>query len=81
MSDDVDLFFINTHGRNDDGVISLAYDSQNDDWLARSGDWRLGDRDIEWLAIYGCDTIKRSGFWDGYNALFHRMHLLLGMTT
>ncbi len=82
MADDVDLFFINTHGRNDDGIISLAYNSQNDDWLANSRDWRLGDRDIEWLAIYGCDTVMRNNFgpqgWNAYNHIFHRLHLLLG---
>jgi hypothetical protein len=78
MTDDVDLFFINTHGRNDDGVISLAYNSKNDDWIAKSTDWKLGDIDAEWIAIYGCDTIKRDHFWAPYNQIFRGLHLLCG---
>lgn len=82
MADDVDLYFLSTHGRNDDGVISLGYNSEDDDWIGHSTDWRLGDRDIEWLAIYSCDTVNIDDFgnqgYRRYNDIFYGLHLLLG---
>jgi hypothetical protein len=87
MADDVDLFFIETHGRNDSGIISLVYNSNMNSWRANSNDWKLGDNwDLEWLAIYGCDTVARPGgvditdeaFINAYYPRFSRLHLLLG---
>jgi hypothetical protein len=60
----------------------LAYDSKKDKWLADSKEWRLRDRDIEWMAVYGCKTINKNDFrnkgWSFYQNIFHRLHLFLG---
>ena len=87
MADDVDLFFINTHGRNDSGIISLGYNSNMNKWIGNSQDWKLGDNwDLEWLVIYGCDTIARPNgididdatFLSAYDPRFFRLHEILG---
>ncbi|GAA3466616.1 DUF6345 domain-containing protein [Nonomuraea roseola] len=73
-SDDVDVFFILTHGRMNNGVASLLYNTKADSWEARSDMWRLGDRFIEWLFIYGCHTIDiedPTSHWDVFQRLHH----------
>lgn len=40
-SDNVDLFFIFTHGRNDGGNTKLVYNVKMHNWLADSSTWRL----------------------------------------
>jgi hypothetical protein len=78
MADDVDLFFINTHGTHDGGHALLGYDVAHDNWIGSSADWRFGDNwNLEWLLIYGCHTIDRNHpleFWD----IFQRLHEFCG---
>lgn len=78
-SDNVDLFFINTHGGFWDGRGHLAYDTPVDNWLGDQIDYRLGDNwNLEWLLVYGCDTVNRddppSHLWDA----FQRLHAYCG---
>jgi Family of unknown function (DUF6345) len=77
-SDNVDLFFINTHGGFWDGRGHLAYDVAADNWIGDQNDYRLGDNwNLEWLLVYGCDTINRDNplhLWDA----FQRMHEYCG---
>jgi hypothetical protein len=77
-SDDVDLFFISTHGGFWDGRGHLAYDTETDKWLGDQNDYRLGDDwDLEWLLVYGCDTVNRDDplhLWD----IFQRLHQYCG---
>jgi hypothetical protein len=92
MSDDVDLFFIATHGRNVEGIIELLCGSvygeihttpeEGIKWIARSTDWKLGNRDLEWLAIYSCHTVELEDFiaqgFSRYQNIFYGLHLILG---
>jgi hypothetical protein len=77
-SDNVDLFFILTHGGYWDGQAHLAYDIQRNQWLADSSTWRLGDNtQAEWLLIYGCHTVNLANpveHWD----VFQRLHIFCG---
>lgn len=77
-SDNVDLFFINTHGGFWDGRGHLAYDVAADNWIGDQNDYRLGDNwNLEWLLVYGCDTINRDNplhLWEA----FQRMHEYCG---
>jgi hypothetical protein len=76
-ADDVDLFFILTHGNNDAGNAILAYDIKINEWIGNSGNWRLGNVNCEWLLIYGCKTVDLANplsFWD----VFQRLHQLCG---
>jgi hypothetical protein len=78
MADDVDLFFILTHGTHTDGNARLAYDIQRDDWIGSSADWRFGDNwNLEWLLIYGCQTIDR-GNPASFSNIFQRLHMFCG---
>jgi hypothetical protein len=80
-ADDVDLFFIITHGGSyEDGKgFTLSYDSDIEDFYAFSEDWKLGDRDLEWLAIHSCTGIGKHGknIWENYSNIFNGLHLLL----
>ena len=82
MADGVDLFYIDTHGRHDNGIMKLAYDANINKWIGESSDWKLGDNDLEWLVMYACSTINRDNFeaegWGRYYPLFHGLHLILG---
>jgi hypothetical protein len=72
-ADDVDLFFILTHGNNDSGNAILAYDVNINAWIGNSSNWRLGNSNVEWLLIYGCKTIDKDNplsFWN----VFQRLH-------
>jgi hypothetical protein len=76
-ADDVDLFFILTHGNNDAGNAILAYDININEWIGNSGNWRLGNVQSEWLLIYGCKTVDLANplsFWN----VFQRLHQLCG---
>jgi hypothetical protein len=76
-SDDVDLFFILTHGNHSSGNALLAYNVNRNDWLGNSSQWRLGNDNIEWLLIYGCHTIDLGNplsFWN----IFQRLHEFCG---
>ena len=71
--DDVDLFFILTHGNNVGGNAILAYNVNRNQWLANSSNWRLGNDSIEWLLVYGCKTVDLGNplsFWN----MFQRLH-------
>jgi hypothetical protein len=74
-ADDVDLFFILSHGNHDAGNAILAYDINVNEWIGNSGNWRLGNVQCEWLLIYGCKTVNLANplsFWD----VFQRLHQL-----
>lgn len=76
-SDDVDLFFILTHGNNQDGNAILAYDVNLNEWIGNSSNWRAGNLNLEWLMIYGCKTVDRSNV-GGLANVFQRLHELCG---
>jgi len=76
-SDDVDLFFLLTHGRHDEGVASLLYNVRVNEWTTTSSTWRLGNDNLEWLLVYGCHSVDRGNpvsFWD----IFRRLHQFCG---
>lgn len=83
MGDDVDLFFWSGHsylGMPD--WAELVFDSSQNAWSSRSTMWRFGRVDLEWLALYSCDSIKLDNFsdtgWRRYNNIFEGLHLMLG---
>ena len=76
-ADDVDLFFINTHGNNSGGNAILAYNVKRNEWIGNSSQWRLGNKNLEWLLIYGCHTVDLGNplsFWH----IFQRLHEFCG---
>jgi len=76
-SDDVDAFFIITHGTHDSGQALLAYDIKINEWIGSSATWRLGNVQCEWLFVFGCHTVDLGNplsFWD----LFQRLHQFCG---
>jgi hypothetical protein len=77
-ADDVDLFFIETHGNHARPTMLLTYDTEEDDWYGYSSDWHLGDRDLEWLALHACLTIDRIDYAKQCHPFMHGLHMVLG---
>lgn len=78
-ADDVDLFWIETHGAHDGaGHTMLLYDVPAAAWLGNSAAWQPGEgRRHEWLMVYGCDTVAldaNAGLWNVASG----MHLYCG---
>jgi Family of unknown function (DUF6345) len=76
-SDNVDLFFIYTHGNHASGNALLAYNVNINNWIGNSSTWHLGNIHIEWLLVYGCHTIDLGNplsFWQ----TFQRIHEFCG---
>jgi hypothetical protein len=77
-ADSVDLYFIITHGDYTNGELLLLFDTKVDDWIGHSKTWKFGDTcNMEWLLIYGCDTIDGDHVQEHLH-LFRRMHLFCG---
>lgn len=76
-ADDVDLFFISTHGGNDKGIISLAYNSKVNEWSADSRFWELGDKKLKWLIMHACSTINNNHI-KALLPIFHELHEICG---
>lgn len=79
FADDVDIFWIETHGNHTaDGQARLLYDIPRDQWRTFSGTWELGeDWNAEWIMAYSCDTAVLptiSGLWN----IFAGLHLYCG---
>ena len=53
-SDNVDAFFILTHGNHEAGHALLAYDININAWIGNSVNWQLGNINCEWLFVFGC---------------------------
>jgi len=83
MSDDVDLFFWSGHSYlGTPEWAEVVLNSSQNWWSSPSTKWDLGNRDLDWLALYTCDSIKLDSFaekgWPRYNNLFNGLHLMLG---
>lgn len=76
--DDVDLFWIETHGNHENGQARLLYDTPRDNWRTYSGQWQLGeDWNAEWIMAYSCETVDLNnvtGLWN----IFAGMHIYCG---
>lgn len=76
--DDVDLFWIETHGNNDAGRPIMLYDVDRDSWLTNASGWELGeDWNAEWVLAYSCKTVDKgnvTALWP----IFARLHLYCG---
>ena len=77
-ADNVDLFFLATHGNNTGDSIYLAYDTPQEWWHSDSRKWKLGDSDLEWLALYACRTLPFSAIGSTSWPIFHGLHMILG---
>ena len=77
VADNVDLFFIATHGKYD-GAAKLLYNSNVDKWIGTSAEWRLGDTcNLEWLLIFGCHSIDHNRLLE-HRHIFQGLHLFCG---
>ncbi|MBK8799387.1 MAG: hypothetical protein IPM07_25195 [Anaerolineales bacterium] len=73
-ADNVDLFFIYTHGNHDSkGNIQLGYNVKKDKWLSNSAEWCLGEHQVEWVMAYACSTVDLEQFGTLYN-IFQGLH-------
>ncbi|MGC5225379.1 DUF6345 domain-containing protein [Micromonospora sp. DT81.3] len=76
--DNVDLFWIETHGNNVNGVPIMLYDNPVDDWLTWGNTWELGEAwNAEWMMAYSCHTVDRNNvtaLWP----IFKGLHLYCG---
>jgi hypothetical protein len=76
--DNVDLFWIETHGTNQNGQAIMLYDTPHTDWYTRSGQWQLGENwNSEWVMAYSCHTVDLNnvtGLWN----IFARLHIYCG---
>lgn len=76
VADNVDLFYIDTHGGNDGKNITLNYDTKEEFWEGNSSSWRLGKK-LKWLLLSACNTLAMEnlmGLWD----IFQNLHLICG---
>jgi Family of unknown function (DUF6345) len=77
-ADEVDLFFILTHGNNVNGSSILGYNVKINEWIGNAATWQLGDTyNLEWLLIYGCKTVDLNNVW-GLGNVFQRLHQICG---
>lgn len=77
--DNVDICWFETHGEHtlDKGEIELFFNTTHTYWIAYSSDWKLGDQRLNWLLVYGCETVDRNkvpGIW----SMFNGMHIYCG---
>jgi hypothetical protein len=77
--DDVDLFWIETHGGCEpDGQARMLYDTAQTNWRTYSGQWELGENyNAEWVMAYSCETVnleKITGLWN----IFAGLHIYCG---
>jgi len=80
FADSVDLYLIITHGHYDSSnrEVELLFDNQQADWFGHSKKWRFGDTcDLEWLMIYGCETIDANDV-PAHLHVFQRLHIFCG---
>jgi Family of unknown function (DUF6345) len=79
VADNVELFFISTHGAMDGSkeTTVLYYNIDKDDFLGLSGNWKLGDGKLKWLIMSSCGTIniKNVAPW---HTIFHKLHEICG---
>jgi len=78
FADNVDLFFLATHGNNWGDSVRVFYDSTQEWWISDSTKWRLGNGDLEWIAFYSCDTLPFGEIWDTCIQFFYGLHEVLG---
>jgi hypothetical protein len=77
-ADDVDFVFFSGHGSPD----GFYFGRRLDDSVARHGDIRWGDRDLEWIALDACDVLARDGVFDRWGwPVFAGLHIILGFDT
>ena len=77
VADNVDLFFISTHGSHDDEYMELYFDNKNLEWIASSRYWKLGDKRLKWLMINACSTIEKKNYVKCWN-IFNNLHEICG---
>ena len=83
--DAVDFAFFSGHGATigEDAVVFVAEPRESPgDALALSGLMRLGDQDLEWLALDACEVLTDAGWrtaWSSGN--FRGLHMVMGFRT
>ena len=78
FADNVDLFFIGTHGNNYEGIIELLYNTKSGgDWIAYSDKWKLGDKKLRWLLMFACITLDLSYILK-LLPIFQKLHVICG---
>jgi hypothetical protein len=56
-SDDVHFCFFDSHGGNNNNMLSLSYAIQHANCSAVSTQWRLGSKRLKWIIFAGCESV------------------------
>lgn len=77
--DDVDIFWLETHGgHTDTGQARMLYDTKRNEWRTYSSTWQLGENwNAEFVMAFSCETVDRGnvgGLWN----IFSRLHMYCG---
>jgi hypothetical protein len=77
--DNVDLFWIETHGGQDpNGQPELVYDTPQTAWRMSAPSWELGeDWNSEWIMVFGCNTVPLWKPWV-LQGIFAGLHIYCG---
>ena len=76
--DNVDIFWIETHGNNNNGSPQMLYDTAHSQWRTFGTQWQLGEAtEAEWLMAYSCHTVNRSNVGALWN-IFAGLHIYCG---
>lgn len=77
MADNVNLFYIFTHGTNDGKFTHLTYNSVKESHDGISIYWRLGDGKLKWLIMASCSTINPKNLLSWLH-IFENLHEICG---
>lgn len=76
--DDVDIVFFSGHGSSSGAFFGR---DDHDDGEAKPGELRLGNKNLEWLAVDACEVLKESNVFSRLRDAFRGLHYILGFHT
>ena len=78
MVDNVDIFWIETHGNNNNGAPLMLYDTPRTQWHTFASQWQLGEAtQSEWMMAFSCHTVDRNNVGALWN-IFAGLHIYCG---
>lgn len=77
-AENVDIFFVWTHGSNDKTNAELFFNNKKNEWISNSKTWNLGDSNLlKWLVLIGCRQINLENP-RGLGHVFSNLHEICG---
>lgn len=77
-ADNVDFVFFSGHGSPSGPMFGVTID----DGTAKPTEMRLGNKQLEWLALDACNVLERDGVFDRWGwPVFKGLHYILGFHT